>query len=67
VSDKNSRNATRKSVLAHRLDQAHQSVIKNLENMLRVLVETGDGANAMKIKQAILTVQVTYNRARYKL
>ena len=53
--------------LGQQLDQAHRNVIKNLEKMLRIMLENGDDANATKIKQAIITVQVTYNRARHKL
>tara|TARA_Y100000310_G_scaffold245477_1_gene250456 strand:- start:2865 stop:3071 length:207 start_codon:yes stop_codon:yes gene_type:complete len=61
------RNGTKKAILADQLDNAHHAAVKHLEKMLRVLIESGDEANAIKIKQALLTVQVTYNRARNKL
>ena len=61
------RDGTKKAALANRLDNAHRNVVKDLEKMLRVLIENGDKANAVKIKQAIITVRVTYNRARHKL
>ena len=61
------REGERKAALANRLDNAHRNVVKDLEKMLRVLIENGDEANAVKIKQAIIAVRVTYNRARHKL
>jgi len=54
-------------LLRDKLDKAGAGTEQNVADMVQVLDEAGDKHNALKLKQALLSFRVVYNRARLKL
>ena len=58
---------SQKRLLRDKLDKAGAGTEQNVADMVQVLDEAGDKHNALKLKQALLSFRVVYNRARLKL
>jgi hypothetical protein len=49
------------------LRKERRRVVKSITVMIRIMIETGDTSNAVKLKSALLQMEVAYNRAMLKL
>jgi hypothetical protein len=58
---------SQKRSLKDRLDRAGVGTEQNIAIMIQVLDGAGDRHNSLKLKQALLSFRVVYNRARLKL
>ena len=56
-----------KEMLRDNLDMARTGIEKHALNMIQILDNAGDQSNCLKLKQALLSFRVVYNRARLKL
>lgn len=56
-----------KQLLRDRLDRAGVGTEQSVSSMVKVLDDAGDKHNSLKLKQALLSFRVVYNRARLKL
>ncbi|MBK26051.1 MAG: hypothetical protein CME70_18790 [Halobacteriovorax sp.] len=51
----------------HRLDLAYQNALKHINIMNMIMKENNDKQNIIRLRQAKLSLQVTFNRALLKL
>jgi len=58
---------SQKRMLRDRLDKAGTGTEQSIAIMIQVLDSAGDKHNSLKLKQALLSFRVVYNRARLKL
>ena len=56
-----------RQLLRTQFDIACREAEKQIATMASVLDSTGDKKNSLKLKQALLSFRVVYNRARLKL
>ena len=54
-------------MLRDNLDVGRAGIEKHALNMIQILDNAGDQSNCLKLKQALLSFRVVYNRARLKL
>jgi len=58
---------SQKQSLQRQLDRSGAGTEQNIAMMIQVLDNAGDAHNSLKLKQALLSFRVVYNRARLKL
>lgn len=56
-----------KKVLCNKLTKANVEIEKQIAYMINVLEKCGDKNNTLKLKQALLSFRIVYNRAKLKL
>ena len=55
-----------KQLLREKLDKAKNGLESHAMMMIDLLENAGDKSNSLKLKQALLSFRVVYNRARLK-